>query len=57
MRQTFTIEPFGHAIFAQRIDGSLLQNPRANPGADIVGAAALKNDGVDAVLLKDPAKE
>ncbi len=48
VRQALRVEPVAEAGLAQQFDGGMLQHARADPLLDVLAAAPLEHDGVDA---------
>src|SRR6185369_3300044 len=56
MEHAFALHPFADARFAEQIDGTLLQHPRANRALDVLARAVFEHDGVDPLKVQQVRK-
>jgi len=52
VRQAVAVEPRADAGLAQQVDGALLEHTRADPLLDVLPAASLDHDGLDAAQVQ-----
>jgi hypothetical protein len=52
VHQPFALHPVAHLRLQEDIDGSLFQNAGADAAGNVLAAAALEHDVVDAVQLQ-----
>ena len=52
MDQAESLHPLADASFVEQVDGSLFEQAGANPLFDILAAASLEHDGLDAIEVQ-----